>query len=293
LAEAAPTVEEWVGKAVRRMRRAGLSFGHGAVDAPAEATWMASHVTRIPFERLGMHAARTLRVRERDELERLLDRRCSERMPLAYLLGEAWLAGLRFKVDQRAIVPRSLIAELLPDTVPMLLGQAKPARILDMCTGSGCLAVLLARHWPRSRVDAADLSNDALDLARRNVAMHRLGRRIRLYRSDLFDALPGGRYDMIISNPPYVDGPTMRSLPQEYLHEPSMALAAGKDGLLLTKRILKAARKRLTPDGLLLVETGHHRLALEKAFPTLPFLWLDTAAGDDIVFAIRAADLPA
>lgn len=292
MAEAAPTIAEWVGKAARRMRRAGLSFGHGAVDAPAEATWMASHVTRIPFERVPANADRPLRPRELEALDLVLGRRCSERIPLAYVLGEAWLHGLRFRVDARVIVPRSLIAELLPRTVPYLLGKVRPAHILDLCTGSGCLAILLARNWPRSRVDAADLSADALEVARQNIATHRLGRRIRLFHSDLFDALPRRCYDLIVSNPPYVDGVAMRTLPAEYRHEPRMALAAGTDGLQLTRRILRAARERLSPDGLLVVETGHHRAALERAFPRLPFLWLDTAAGDDIVFAIRAADLP-
>lgn len=292
MAEAAPTIAEWVGKAARRMRRAGLSFGHGALDAPAEATWMASHVTRIRFERLAEHADRTLRDKELASLEQLLARRCSERVPLAYLLGEAWLEGVRFRVDERVIIPRSLIAGLLPETVPSLLGKAAPARILDLCTGSACLAILLARRWPRSRVDASDLSPDALELARKNVAMHRLGRRVRLFRSNLFEAIPAGRYDLIVSNPPYVDAASMRGLPAEYRHEPRMALAAGADGLLLTRRILKTAREHLAPDGLLVVETGFHRAALEKAFPRLPFLWLDTAAGDGIVFAIRASELP-
>lgn len=292
MAEAAPTIAEWVGKAARRMRRAGLSFGHGAVDASAEATWMASHVTRIAFERMAANADRPLRPRELEALDMFLERRCVERIPLAYVLGEAWLHGIRFRVDTRVIVPRSLIAELLPRTVPFLLGKVRPARILDLCTGSGCLAILLARNWPRSRVDAADLSPDALEVAGQNVATHRLGRRIRLFRSDLFGALPRRRYDLIVSNPPYVDGVAMKNLPAEYRHEPRMALAAGADGLQLTRRILKAARGHLSPCGWLVVETGHHREALERAFPRLPFLWLDTAAGDDIVFAIRAADLP-
>jgi len=218
----------------------------------------------------------------------LLDRRIRTRKPAAYLLNEAWLGDKRFYVDERVIVPRSYIAELLRD----LAWKSAPASILDLCTGSGCLAILAALKWPKATVDAADLSEDALAVAKRNVADYRLGRRVRLVRSDLFAALGGRTYDLILSNPPYVTAAAMRRLPEEYRKEPAMALASGVDGLQHARAILAAASAHLNPGGRLMVEIGHNRKALEKAFPKLAFEWPKTSGGRGFVLALRREDLP-
>jgi ribosomal protein L3 glutamine methyltransferase len=200
-------------------------------------------------------------------IERLVEKRIRERVPLAYLLGEAWLDGVAFHVDRRVIIPRSHIPFVLKE-LPIA-----PRRILDLCTGSGCLAILAAQAYPQARVDAADLSAPALAVAKKNVLRHRLGRRVRLMRSDLFDSLRGERYDLIVSNPPYVTTAAMRSLPQEYRYEPGIALAGGRDGLALVSRIIAAAPAHLNPGGLLVCEVGDGRRALERAYPRLPLAW--------------------
>jgi ribosomal protein L3 glutamine methyltransferase len=216
-----------------------------------------------------------------------------ERTPAAYLTHEAWLGEFRFYVDERVIVPRSFIAELLRDGLAPWIADAKRVRsALDLCTGSGCLAVLAAHAFPKAQVDAADLSPEALQVARRNVKDYALGKRVRLVRSDLFKRLAARRYDLILSNPPYVDAATMRALPREYRREPRLALAGGRDGLELVRRMLAQAAAHLNPGGLLIVEIGHNRAVLEKAYPRLPFTWLETSAGDDYVFMLRREDLP-
>lgn len=229
---------------------------------------------------------------EARHVERLAERRIRERIPAAYLTHEAWLGDFRFYVDRRVIVPRSFVAELLPDGIAPFL--QRPVRsVLDMCTGSGCLAVLLAHAFPGARVDGVDLSAGALAVARRNVAAYRLASRIRLVKSDLFDAIPARRrYDLIVSNPPYVDAASMARLPDEYRSEPRMALAGGKDGLMLVHRILEGARRHLNPRGALVCEIGHNRKALERAYPRVPFTWLDTGAGDGYVFLLEREQIP-
>jgi len=240
----------------RRLRRAGLSYGHGTHDARGEAAWLFSS-TQDP-----------------DERKTLLNRRIRERIPLAYLLNEAWLDGRRFYVDRRVIVPRSFISELLRERLrPWLRRPVR--RALDLCTGSGCLAVLLASAFKKARVDASDISRDALEVARINVKKHRLTKRVRLVRSNLFSALPF-KYDLIVTNPPYVDARTMRTLPPEYDYEPRLALAAGADGLAFVRRILSKAQQRLNPGGLLVCEVGDAARALERAYPRLPFSWPET-----------------
>ena len=213
----------------------------------------------------------------------LVDKRIRTRKPAAYLLNEAWLGPHRFYVDERVIVPRSFIAEIL------LAGAAwgAPQSILDLCTGSGCLAILAALAYPDAAVDAADISPDALAVAQRNVDDYDLAARVRLVESDLFSALEGRRYDLILSNPPYVKAASMRKLPAEYRKEPDLALASGADGLDHTRRILADACEHLNPRGLLVVEIGHNRKALEKAFPRLPFQWPKTSAGAGYVFTLR------
>ncbi len=230
---------------------------------------------------------------ERRKVNRLIEQRVRTRRPLAYLLKEAWLDGRRFYVDERVIVPRSFIAELLHERFrPWIARPARVRRALDLCTGSGSLAVLTALAFPRARVDASDISRAALAVARRNVRAHGVGRRVRLARADLFAGLPDEKYDLIIANPPYVDARSMGRLPREYRHEPKLALAGGRDGLRFVRRILHEAALFLRPKGLLAVEIGHNRRALENAFPRIPFIWPETSAGDARVFLLPCEDLP-
>ncbi len=287
------TVRDWLRFAVSRFTEAGLHFGHGTHDAYDEAAYLALHALRLPLDRLEPFLDARVTRAEAAALAALLDRRVQERIPAAYLTGEAWLGDLRFKVDPRVIVPRAFIAELLRERLsPWVADPDAVATVLDLCTGSGCLAIAAALAFPSARVDAVDISADALAVARENVAAYGLHERVRLVRSDLFAALRGERYDVIVSNPPYVDAPSMRALPAEYRHEPRIALAGGKDGLAFVRRILGAARAHLTDDGILIVEIGHNRDALEAAYPHLAFTWLDTSAGDEHVFLLRRSELP-
>jgi ribosomal protein L3 glutamine methyltransferase len=250
-------------------------------------------VLRIPHERLGDSLARPLTASQRRAASRLIAERIRRRIPLAYLMHEAWLGEHRFYVDERAIVPRSYIAELLRDGLaPWVRDPSEVRRGLDMCTGSGCLAVLLALAFTRARVDAADISAGALAVARRNVAAYRLRSRVRLVRSDLFEGLRVAPYDLIVANPPYVDAAAMKRLPAEYRREPRIALAGGTDGLAFVRRIVAEAGRFLRPGGLLVVEAGRHRRAVERAFPRVPLTWLETSAGDGVVFLLRREDLP-
>lgn len=261
----------------RRFRAARLCYGHGTTNARDEAAWLVSHVLgRFPG------AAGVQAVRE------IASRRIADRVPLAYLLHEAWIGKQRFYVDRRSIVPRSFIGELLPDGLERLIAKA-PRRALDLCAGSGCLGILVAQRYRRCRVDLAELSPAALEVATINVDLYRLGRRVRPIRSDLYSALPRARYDMIVANPPYVRDASMKTLPAEYRKEPRVALAGGADGLALIRRILAGAAARLTDRGVLICEIGHNRRALEQAFPRAPFTWIDTSAGSDFVFALERA----
>lgn len=253
---------ELIQRTERRLRAARLHYGHGTGNAHDEATWLVLRGLGLPFD-----ADLTAEAKGAERIERLIERRIRERVPLAYLLGEAWLDGLAFHVDRRVIIPRSHIPFVLKE-LPLA-----PRRILDLCTGCGCLAILAARAFPQARVDAVDLSVPALAVAKKNVLRYRLGGRIRLVRSDLFDSLRGERYDLIISNPPYVTTASMRSLPPEYRYEPGIALAGGRDGLALVSRIVAAAPAHLSPGGLLVCEVGGGRDALERAYPRLPLAW--------------------
>ena len=273
--------------AVAQFKRAALCFGHGTHNARDEAVYLILHTLGLSLGELDAVLARQLSAREIDAVRAIVRRRVRERKPAAYLTREAWLGQFRFYVDERVIVPRSFIAELLRSG----LNVARARSVLDLCTGSGCLAVLAAHRYPHARIDAADLSAAALQVARRNVKDYALGARIRLVKSDLFDRLDGRKYDLILSNPPYVDAEAMRALPREYRHEPRAALAGGRDGLALVRRILAQAAANLNPHGTLVVEIGHNRSALEEACPRLPFIWLDTSAGDDYVFMLQREDL--
>ena len=287
------TVRDFIRYAVSRFNAAQLFFGHGSDNAWDEAVYLTLHTLHLPLDRLEPFLDARLLAHEREALLDIYNRRCQERLPAAYLTHEAWLGEHRFYVDDRVIVPRSFIAELLNEQLaPWVENPYEVVSALDLCTGSGCLAILAALAFPEAEVDAVDLSPDALTVAERNVADYHLGDRVQLIQSDAFAKLKGKRYDLIISNPPYVDAESVAALPPEYLHEPELALGSGDDGLDFTRIILREAKKHLNPEGLLVVEIGHNRADLEDAYPDLPFTWLDTAAGDDFVFLLHAADLP-
>jgi ribosomal protein L3 glutamine methyltransferase len=264
------TLRRLVRETAARLRRAPLRYGHGTSNARDEAAFLVLRGLGLAFD---ARAERAVTARERARIERLVERRVRERVPVAYLLHEAWLADERFYIDRRVIIPRSHLAGLLAQRMRPWLARS-PRRVLDLCTGSGCLAVLAAKAFPRSRVDASDLSAGALAVARRNLRLYRLASRVRPLRSDLFSALPGRRYDLIVCNPPYVTAASMRALPPEYRHEPRMALAAGDDGLDFIKRLLREAPAHLAPGGMLACEVGAGRAALRRAYPRLPFTWV-------------------
>jgi len=279
--------------AVSRFNEEGLHYGHGTKDAFDEAAYLLLHALHLPLDRIEPFLDAALVESERQAVFALLERRIKERIPAAYLTHEAWLGDFPFYVDERVIVPRSHIAELLLED-PLAPWIADPQAIdaaLDLCTGSGCLAVLLAHAFPNARIDAVDISPEALEVAARNVADYDLGGRIELIRSDLFAGLAGRRYDLIISNPPYVTGKSMRALPPEYRHEPALALASGEDGLDAVRVILGHAGAHLKEGGLLAVEVGGNRAIVEEAFPRLPFTWLESASGEGMVFLLHKDQL--
>lgn len=281
------TVSDLLRFAISRFNQAGLFFGHGTTDAYDEAAYLILHTLHLPLDRLEPFLDARLLPAEVEEVIDILQKRVEQRLPAPYLTHEAWLGQFRFYVDERVIVPRSFIAELLRDQLAPWVEEPEDITSgLDMCTGSGCLAILMAHTFPNALIDAVDLSPDALDVAKRNVADYGLEEQINLIQSDLFAALPGKRYDLIVSNPPYVNAPSMRTLPEEYRREPQLALASGEDGLDHVRVILLEAPGRLTENGLLVVEIGHNRDALEAAFPDLPFTWLETSAGDEHVFLL-------
>ncbi len=275
--------------AVRRFRAAKLAYGHGTTNAVDEAAFMVLEALKLPIHAIDPWLALRPTAAERARLLTLIDARVSLRMPAPYLLGAAYMHGVRFHVDRRALIPRSFIGDMLASGA---LPVGRVRRVLDLCTGSGCLAILAALAFPHAKVDATDLSKGALALAKRNVAGHRLGDRVTLHRGDLFAPLKGRRYDLIISNPPYVDAGGMARLPPEYRHEPRLALAAGKDGLDLVHRILAEAPQHLTANGALLCELGRGRRALEKAYPRTSFVWLDTEQSQGEVFWLERGAFP-
>jgi ribosomal protein L3 glutamine methyltransferase len=286
------TVRDYVRFAVSRFYQAELFFGHGSSDAYDEAVYLVLHTLHLPLDRLEPFMDARLTASERGEVLSIIQRRVVERIPAAYLTHEAFLGEYSFYVDERVIVPRSFIAELLRTQLSPWIADAEAVtNVLDMCTGSGCLAILAAHEFLNAQVDAVDLSPDALHVAAHNVTDYQLQDRVQLIQSDLFSQLGGRRYDLIISNPPYVDAPSVAALPQEYLHEPELSLGSGEDGLDATRIILKNAAQHLTPNGILIVEIGHNRDLLEAEYPKLPFTWLDVTAGDQFVFMLHRNDL--
>ncbi|WP_324781049.1 50S ribosomal protein L3 N(5)-glutamine methyltransferase [Thiobacillus sedimenti] len=291
--ESLVTVRDWLRFAVSRFNEAGLFFGHGSDNAFDEAAYLILHTLHLPLDRLEPFLDASLTHAEAEQVQAVLERRVRERIPAAYLTHEAWLGAHRFYVDERVIVPRSFIAELLHEQLaPWVDDPEAVGSALDLCTGSGCLAILAALAFPHATVDAVDLSKDALAVAAKNVADYGLDDRIELVESDLFAALAGRAYDVIVSNPPYVNAESVAALPPEYRAEPALALGSGEDGLDATRQVLAQAKAHLNPGGLLVVEIGHNRDALEAAYPDLPFTWLDTESGDQFVFMLRREDLP-
>lgn len=286
------TVRDWLRWGTSRFNEAHLFFGHGCANAHDEAAWLVLHALHLPPDRLDPYLDARLTRNERLAVLELLQQRVTRRIPAAYLTHEAWQAGLRFYVDERVLIPRSYFADLLAEGfTPWIEDPDAIENALDLCTGSGCLAILMAYAFPNARIDAADLSADALEVARRNVADHGLQDRIHLVESDLFAGLGKRKYDLIISNPPYVTAQAMHDLPAEYRHEPGNALAAGEDGLDIVRRILATAKKHLKPHGLLAVEVGHNQDIMTSAFPRLPLTWIDTESGEGKIFMLRREDL--
>jgi len=279
------TLGELIRSAEKRFRAAGLHYGHGTTNARDEAAFLVLRALRLPFEDPPLQ--KELPPKTVKLVGSLIRKRIEKRIPAAYLLNEAWLDDHAFYFDRRVIIPRSHIAELLRERLKPWL-RRPVRRVLDLCTGSGCLAILAAHAFPRAKIDATDLSLSALAVARRNVAKYRLGGKIRLLRSDLFDSIKSEQYDLIVTNPPYVSAQQMRKLPREYRYEPGMALAGGADGMDLVKRIILDARAYLQPKGSLVCEIGDGRKALERPLPRLGFVWPETAAGAEHVFILRA-----
>ncbi len=288
----ANSIAEFYETAVTQLESAGLSFGHGCTCAEDEVAWLLSATLDIPFDELDKFWSDALTDEQRATLTQRLNERCATKTPLAYILGEAWLGPYIFKIDRRVIVPRSFIAELLMDDLsPWVLNPETITRVADICTGSSCLAILAALHFPNSQVDAVDLSPEALEVARINVDLYGLEDRLKLHQGDLMAPLLDQKYDIIISNPPYVDAASMDSLPGEYRHEPEMALAGGKNGLDLVHTLMRQAAQTLNPGGWLIVEIGHNKDVMTATYPNLPLVWLDTDGGSDFVFLIDQASL--
>lgn len=283
------TIRDWMRFCVSCFRGCDVHIGHGTSDPFAEASALVLQTLNLEWSADEEILSARLLPSERAAIAETLRKRVNDRTPLAYLLNLAYFNGLPFYVDERVLVPRSPIAELIQDRfLPWL--KDEPQRILDLCTGSGCIAIACAKEFPDAVVDASDLSLDALSVAAINVEHHDLQERVGLLESDVFSKLPGQRYDLIVSNPPYVDAEDMADLPEEFLREPEMGLASGADGLDITKRILAEAADYLTKDGVLVIEVGNSQWALEQTFPDVPFIWVEFERGGKGVFVLTAAD---
>ncbi|MEP7217021.1 MAG: 50S ribosomal protein L3 N(5)-glutamine methyltransferase [Anaerolineaceae bacterium] len=289
------TVRDWLRYAVSRFQAANLSYGHGTDNAYDEAVFLVLATLHLPLDQSDPFLDARLTGAERATLHQAIERRAVDHVPVCYLTRQAWLGNFKFYVDERVVIPRSFIAELLQERLsPWIADPGRISTLLDLCTGSGCLAILAADAFPNADIDAVDISADALAVAQHNVAEYALQDRINLVRSDLFHNVNSEdkTYDLIISNPPYVTQAAMAALPNEYRHEPELALAAGEDGMEAIRQIIGGARAYLNVGGLLVVEAGHNRELVEAAFPHLPFTWLVTPASEDKVFLLRRDDLP-
>lgn len=286
------TLRDLIRYGVSRLNAAQVALGHGSDNAWDETVYLVLHALHLPLDTLEPFLDARVLDEERNRVLDLIDRRVTERVPAAYLTNEAWLRGHRFYVDARVIVPRSPIAELLDEGLSPWVQDAQAVdSVLDMCTGSGCLAILSALAFPYAQVDAVDVSPDALEVARRNVDDYGLADRLALHQSDLFDSLPERQYDVIVCNPPYVNSGSMDVLPQEYRHEPQLALAGGADDMDLVRRILQAAPRYLSENGVLVLEIGHERDFFEAAFPELSPVWLDTEQASDQLLLLTREQL--
>ena len=287
------TVRDLIEQGVRRLKRARVFFGHGTDNAWDDAVALVWHALGLSYDVTDEVYQRRVSQKDQARVEALIERRITERIPAVYLTGETWFAGLPFKVDPRVLIPRSPIAELIEQRFEPWIDSSTVKNIVDIGTGSGCIAIACAKAFPKAHVDAADISNDALAVAKINVSRHRVTRRVRLVRSDHFRALSGKTYDIIVSNPPYVGAREMKSLPPEYRHEPAMALAAGREGLDSVQAILTEAPRHLRPRGILVVEVGNTEVAVRKAFRSLPFTWLEFERGGGGVFLLTAEQFAA
>lgn len=278
--------------AVTRFNTAKLFFGHGSAEALDEAAYLILHTLKLPLDKLDPFLDARLLPDEVLQVLAVIERRATERVPAAYITNEAWLGTYAFYVDERVIVPRSFIHELIPQQFsPWVEDPYAVENILELCTGSGCLAIMMADAFPNSVVDAVDISADALAVAEQNIRNYQLEGRVNPIQSDLYQNVPFKKYDMIITNPPYVNSDSMSKLPQEYLREPQIALDGGSDGMDLVRKIVAGAAERLTPNGILMVEIGNERDYAEAAFGHLGLTWLTTSAGDDMVFLLTAEQL--
>lgn len=286
------TLRDLLRYAVTRFNTEKLFFGHGSANALDEAAYLLLHTLKLPIDKIDPFLDARLLPEEVEACLTVIHRRSTDRVPASYITNEAWLGTYNFYVDERVIVPRSFIAELIPEHFsPWVQEPDAITQILELCTGSGCLPIMLADAFPGAQVDAVDISKDALAVAQRNVNTYELQDRITLIESDLYANVPDKKYDLIITNPPYVNSSSMGKLPQEYLHEPQIALAGGQDGMDLVRKIVAGAGKRLTKNGILMVEIGNERAFAEQAFADLDLTWLSTSAGDDMVFLINASQL--
>lgn len=280
------TINDMVRWGVSHFNQANLHFGHGSDNAIDESLALVLHALNLEHGLPSELMLARLTSGERKAIVDLMRRRLEERVPTAYLTHESWFAGLKFYVDERVLVPRSPIAELIESAFEPWLDSSRVANVLDLCTGSGCIAIACAHTFPDAQVDAVDISDDALQVAEINVARYHLDEHINLIQSDVFDQLEEKKYDLIVSNPPYVDALDMRHLPREYKYEPTLGLAAGEDGLDIVRRILKQAARYLTEDGILVVEVGNSQDAVIEQYPTVPFIWVEFAKGGEGVFVI-------